>query len=455
MEETPALPTAAAAVAVSETANRCYWTLAEKVDLCIEAERVVNASKTKSLRKFCREKEDEDGRNLQPKQIRAWTKQLGSMRLALQNTKKKRTKLTCNKGRKSRLDKWKEKLIPWVEVEQNDGKTVSVRLAAVRAKRLDKGLRRMKRYTLFAIVRRFLRSNGISLRASTHKSQEDPKEKAELATAFLQTTRRLLAQGNRDKRFIINMDQTPVNLHDSNKKTLAKIGSRTVNAMEVKTSVGRVTVCLTVCADGTKLPPLIVYKGEPGRAVKREVTKYPNAAVYCVQPNAWTDERVALIWVDKVLAPYVATAPKGVVPYLFLDKYRCHYQGSVAHNIEKIGVEWDIIPGGCTGLVQPIDVGIGKPVKHRIRQWLEEWLLENKGFDRVKAPVARRLIADWTIKAWNSITKDMVWNSWRHQPFSYFPDEETREVVYESDESYSSSDEEDDDGEDVLEPVSV
>ena len=71
MAETPALPAAAAAVAVSETANRCYWTLAEKVDLCIEAERVVNASKTKSLRKFCREKEDEDGRNLQPKQIKA------------------------------------------------------------------------------------------------------------------------------------------------------------------------------------------------------------------------------------------------------------------------------------------------------------------------------------------------------------------------------------------------
>ena len=62
------------------------------------------------------------------------------MRLALQNTKKKRTKLFCNKGRKSRLEKWKEKLIPWIEAEQNEGKTVSVRHAAVRAKQLDKGL---------------------------------------------------------------------------------------------------------------------------------------------------------------------------------------------------------------------------------------------------------------------------------------------------------------------------
>ena len=49
----------------------------------------------------------------------------------------------------------------------------------------------------------------------------------------------------------------------------------------------------------------------------------------------------------------------------------------------------------------------------------------------------------------------MVWNSWCHEPFFYFPDEETRKVVYESNDSYSSSDEEDVDAEDVLEPVSV
>lgn len=86
--------------------------------------------------------------------------------------------------------------------------------------------------------------------------------------AFLETTRQLVTQANRDKQFIINMDQTPVNLHDSNKKTFAKQSSKTVNAKEMKTSVGRVTVCLMVCADGTKLPPLIIYKGEPGNAVE-------------------------------------------------------------------------------------------------------------------------------------------------------------------------------------------
>ena len=102
---------------------------------------------------------------------------------------------------------------------------------------------------------------------------------AEIAMAFLHTTCQPLAQGNRDKRFIINMDQAPVNLNDSNKK-ITRVGCKTVNAKGIKMSVSHVTVCLTVCADGTKLPPLIVYKGEPGKAVEREVKKYPNAKMH-------------------------------------------------------------------------------------------------------------------------------------------------------------------------------
>ena len=143
-------------------------------------------------------------------------------------------------------------------------------------------------------------------------------------------------------------------------------------AKEMKTSVGRVMICLAVCADGHKLPPMVVYKGQPDKQIMRETRQYSKDAVYQVQKNAWCDEHCMLFWVEKVLKPFIEKASGGIVPYLLLDKYKCHYQGSVAKAIEDLGVEWDIIPGGCTGLVQPIDVGIGKPFKHRICYWLEE-----------------------------------------------------------------------------------
>jgi hypothetical protein len=47
------------------------------------------------------------------------------------------------------------------------------------------------------------------------------------------------------------------------------------------------------------------------------------------QPNAWMDEEFMLPWVGQVLGPFVATAPNGVIPILFLDSYRCHMMASV------------------------------------------------------------------------------------------------------------------------------
>ena len=117
------------------------------------------------------------------------------------------------------------------------------------------------------------------------------------------------------------------------------------------------------------------------------------------------------------------------MPYLLLDKYKCHYQGSVSKAIEDLGVEWDIIPGGCTGLVQPIDVGVGKLFKNRMRYKWEEWLIDQyddgASADRVKPTDATKFIAEWASESWKCIPKEVVYNAQKHNPFSHFPDKLT------------------------------
>ena len=79
------------------------------------------------------------------------------------------------------------------------------------------------------------------------------------------------------------------------------------------------------------------------------------------------DETVMLAWVDQVLRPYVETAPEDIVPILILDSYRCHMMASVVQKIQQeLGVEVKHIPGGCTFLCQPVDVGFNKPFKDRL-----------------------------------------------------------------------------------------
>lgn len=437
LESPPECPEVAA-----DNGSRLFVPLQVKIELVMKAERVVRAEKSMSFRAFCRQHE------VQPSQLRRWEKNLLTMKKTLENTRKKKTKVACTSGRTSRLAHLKDKLIPWVLMLRKDGKKVSIRMVAIYARKLDSTLRRERRYSLFAMVRRFLDSNGIVIRACTHKAQEDMRTKEDEARKFMETTTPLLQQPNRHQAFIINMDQTPYNPKDTEKKTLNERGVKTVNLKTMKTSLDRITCMLTVCADGTKLPPLLVFKAKPGGAVEREFTKndFPKDCHYLVQENAWTDERVMLHWVDHVLAPYVKKAPKGIVPYLLLDKYTCHTQGTVTRKIEALGVEWDIIPGGCTGLVQPIDVGIGKPFKNRMRYCCEEWMMDqytmdNGQVERIKPVDARRFVATWASHVWGEFSRQTVKNSWRHKPFSYFP-EEVPETQALSDEEEESGDDE-------------
>ena len=89
---------------------------------------------------------------------------------------------------------------------------------------------RWKKYqTRYGIVRRLLISKNIVIRAQTHEAQRAPKEMQDEAKCFVARVRPLLSCNNRDKRFILNMDQTPVFFSMAPTTTLNERGSRTVN----------------------------------------------------------------------------------------------------------------------------------------------------------------------------------------------------------------------------------
>ena len=149
--------------------------------------------------------------------------------------------------------------------------------------------------------------------------------------------------------------------------TLEASGAQTVNVHTSTSSTMQVTVAVTVTASGDMLPPLFVFKGKPRGQIEQEFSTYEPGGIYNVQEKAWMDEPMMLKWVKTVLRPYVDMAPAGIEPVLFLDSYCCHMMMSVVNVIQDMGVQVEHIPSGCTGLCQPIDVGIGKPLKNHLR----------------------------------------------------------------------------------------
>ncbi len=68
-----------------------------------------------------------------------------------------------------------------------------------------------------------------------------------------------------------------------------------------------------------------IYLGKPnGHIVHCKLQTLPNKLVYACQNKAWFDEPMMLKLIVEILAPYVAAAPEGVVPILFLDSFLVH-----------------------------------------------------------------------------------------------------------------------------------
>ena len=218
------------------------------------------------------------------------------------------------------------------------------------------------------------------------------------------------------------MDQTPVPFTYNSRKTLEVVGKRTVHVRKSTNDTKRATFAMTVTASGKILKPLIIFKGaRNGRIVQREFPNYDNDMIYLCQANAWMDEDAMLVWVGQVLRPHIESAPPDVLPIIFLDSYRCHMMASVVSKIQDLGVEVEHIPGGCTALCQPVDIGINKPLKNRLRDQWEDWMIDEGLANGTTSPPTRENIVQWTRYAVANISSEIVKNAWRHGDYSWFP----------------------------------
>jgi hypothetical protein len=173
-------------------------------------------------------------------------------------------------------------------------------------------------------------------------------------------------------------------------------------------------------------------KGKPGGRIQRSFVHFPDGAEYAVQENAWMDETCMLAWIEVVLRPWAESAPNDIRPLLILDSYRCHSTERVTDAIHHLGVDCVHIPGGCTALCQPADVGINKPFKVRLQHKWEEYLVENRAVEvrgRIPSP-SRETLAAWIIECLNDLDEGTVMNAWNGPGYSYF-DEDLEPLAFE------------------------
>lgn len=343
--------------------------------------------------------------------------------------KNDQVRFSLSTGRRGQLEDISAELFAFVEDLRENGYSVSRKMIVVHACRVlgPDSTFSLKTYAARAqSVSRWMAKNDLTIRTGTHQAQAHPQTVASAALDFIINIARPAVSPDlpyRHRNFIINMDQTPVFFSMHPTKSVDKVGTRTVNIRIAKNGSQRATVAVCFTASGIQLPSLVIFKGKEsdkgGKIIRDECASYPAGAIYATQEKAWMSESLMMMWIQKILKPYVDMAPEGIIPLLFLDSYGVHKMGSVNRAINNLGVQVIIIPPGCTGVTQPVDVGYNKPFKGLVRDKYEEWMVKDS--EDLSKPPRRVDIARWIVQSEREMKPATLCNAWMRHDLEYFP----------------------------------
>jgi hypothetical protein len=130
-----------------------------------------------------------------------------------------------------------------------------------------------------AVVLRFTKRLGLSIRAATHTAQKHFLEMKVESQDFIAFSKAKIA--GKDPCNVINMDQTPIPFLFHSNKTLEIKGAWTIHVRASTTDTKRVTLAVCLEASGRMLPPLLIFKGaKKMRIAKYELTSFPDGGHY-------------------------------------------------------------------------------------------------------------------------------------------------------------------------------
>ena len=241
------------------------------------------------------------------------------------------------------------------------------------------------------------------------------------AKDFMEVARFELSGADHDG--ILNMDQTllPFSYHPNT--TLDSKGVREVITKCSTNDTKRATLAASVTGSGKLLPPFLIFKGvNNGRIAQKEIPSYPEGCHYACQKKAWMDEDMMYIWIELVLIPWVQSRPACRILYLVLDSYRVHMMPAVCAKIRSLGIKIIHIPGGCTWLCLPVDIGVNRPIKQAMTEQWDAWMID-QGID-VETPT-RELVAKWVVGTYSRLddegeARQKLANSWMKEGFEWF-----------------------------------
>lgn len=200
---------------------------------------------------------------------------------------------------------------------------------------------------------------------------------------------------------IFNLDETGLNTDPRKGKVYTEKGAANVYQKAATCGKTSYSVLFTAAADGTYLPPFVVYKG---LNLYSSWTKGgPPGATYGCSASGWMTDINFEAWFLKVFIPKIEPLEKPVL--LTYDGHNSH----LTYETVKTAVDKSVIilclPPNTSHAFQPLDVAVFGPLKTSWRNTLKDWSRESrmKSVDKAVFPLLLKHLCE-TLKPEHAIS---------------------------------------------------
>jgi hypothetical protein len=208
-------------------------------------------------------------------------------------------------------------------------------------------------------VARFL-SRHPELESARRKCIEAARIKdvsVERLTKWFDDLRRVIEEHNIESKNIYNMDESGFAIGD------VEDSQRIINVtirQQFQAKPGRqewVTTMACICADGSSLPPLIIFKGEKlsHQWIPADI---PKDWRFDCNIKGWTSNKHGLQWLREVFEPWTQEKANGNPRLLICDGHDSHITASWIAHCMRNNIIFMVLPPHSSHLTQPLDVGV-------------------------------------------------------------------------------------------------
>ena len=262
-------------------------------------------------------------------------------------------------------------------------------------------------------ISRFLKRNKLVRRKKTHVIQKWVSSTVEDIGKYFNTLY-TLSDSDKDKKITyINIDEVPIYFDMSPDYTYHFKGAKEVSLLSHSKNKVRMSLLMAISSDGIILSPMMLfvykYAGKKTRDYPKKFEKFRNVTkpwMLKFNESGFTTSSLIIEYIQKIISKQDTPGKK----VLIMDTASSHIHKEVKNELSSLNIDTVYIPGGCTSILQPLDVVINKPLKDKIRNQYLEWLekaIKNKPNSAITPPDIEDVIK-WCEVGIASLSKELV-----------------------------------------------